>query len=335
MNDIPLFVGKNCDAFKKFYDDEAQFSDMADGRIPSLYTVKNGQHKGTVIAAADKASCGADWGYIEIAVRISINGGESFSPIKTIFTPPVRKYPYDRNEFTSAFAIDPLIMETDDGKVIMLVDFYPESKGLHAAHYLEKGSGYVNTDRGSALKLYTGKSKLNGIFARSGKIFTLQDDGFVYDDKGRKTRYYIPKNHSPEYAFSTIGDMYYCVGEKPMYMDAFPPLIPSEEKGKDIYVGNIYVSKGKKKFSPDKPRFVEKKKVYAKDGKLLCVETAPAPLFAPLISYIFMMTSDDGGKTFTQPVDITPYYKKESDGVFLGVGPGVGITLKNENYTEQ
>lgn len=332
MNDIPLFVGKNCPDFSKFYDDATQFADMRDGRIPSLLTVRNGKYKGTVIAAADKASCGADWGYIEIAVRTSSDNGVSFSDMKTIFTPPVRKYPFDKSEFTSAFAIDPLMMETKDGKVIMLVDFYPESKGLHAAHYLEKGNGYVAADKGFALKLYTGKNKLDGMFAKSGKVFTLQDDGFVYNSDGVKTRYYLPKNHSSEYAYSTIGDMYYCVGEKPLYIDECPPVIPTEEKGKDIYVGNIYVSKGKKKFSENKPRFVRKNKIFDKDGKLLCIETGPAPLFAPLVSYIFMMTSVDGGKTFSQPVDITPYYKKNTDGIFLGVGPGVGITLKSGKY---
>lgn len=328
MNEIPLFVGKNYDAFKSFYDDDKQFSGMVDGRIPSLLTVRNNEHKGTVIAAADKASCGADWGYIEIAVRRSTDNGESFSDMETVFTPPVRKYPYSQNDYTSAFAIDPLLMEATDGKVIMLVDFYPESKGLHAAGLLENGSGYVNTDNGLALKLYTGKTKLDGFFARKGKEFTLRQDGFVYDEKGIKTKYYVPKNHSAEHKFATIGDMYYCVGENPMYLECTPPLIPERINGNDIYVGNIYLSKGKSSFRSDSPCFVQKKKVYGKNGDLLCVETSPAPLHAPMVSYIFKFESTDGGKTFSSPTDITPYYKKESDGIFLGVGPGVGLTLK-------
>ncbi len=332
MKDCPLFVGKNCEAFSKFYDDELQFSNMKDGRIPSILSIKNGKHKGTVIAAADKASCGADWGYIEIAVRLSENNGESFSSMKTIFTPPVRKYPYDGEEYTSAFAIDPLIMETVDGKVIMLVDFYPECKGLHAARLLEKGSGYISTDKGFALKLYSGKTKLDGMFVRKGKEYTLQTDGFIYDSNGRKTRFYIPKNHSAEFGFSTIGDMYYCAGEKPQYLDVAPPLVPENIPGEDVYVGNIYLSKGKAVFDESKIDFVQKNRVFDDNGNLLCVETSPAPLRAPMLSYIFMLESEDGGNTFSQPVDITPYYKKDSDGVFLGVGPGVGITLKNQKH---
>ena len=332
MLEKPLFVGTNCDAFMAFYDSDAEFSGMKDGRIPSLMAITKGKYKGNIIAAADKASCGADWGYIEIAVRVSEDNGDTFSDMKTIFTPPVRRYPYDSEEYTSAFAIDPLMMETEDCKVIMLVDFYPESKGLHASHLLERGSGYVNNANGFALKLYSGKTKLDGIFARKGKQYTLQQDGFVYSPEGVKTRYYVPRNHSPEYAYSTLGDMYYCVGEKPMYIDLCPPHIPEKKDGEDIYVGNIYLSKGKKSFSVTKPVFVKKRVIKDDNGKVLCVETDPAPLRAPMISYIFMLTSTDGGKSFSQPVDITPYYKKDSDGIFLGVGPGVGITLKAEKH---
>ncbi len=332
MKDYPLFVGKNCEAFKEFYDDEKQFSNMADGRIPSLLSIKNGDFKGTVIAAADKASCGADWGFIEIAVRRSTDNGISFSDMQTVFSPPVRKYPYDSKEYTSAFAIDPLLMETDDGKVIMLVDFWPESKGLHASQFLEKGSGYVNTDKGLCLKLYSGKTKLDGAFVRKGKEFTLHSDGFVYDSSGKKTRYYIPKNHSPECAYATIGDMYYCMGDEPQYLEKVPPLIPESIFGEDVYVGNIYVSKTKSVYKKNRIEFVQKKKVFDASGNLVCVETAPAPFRAPMISYIFKLESTDGGKTFSRPVDITPFYKKNSDGIFLGVGPGVGITLKSEKY---
>ncbi len=332
MNDFPLFVGENNENFKRFYTDKKQFSNMKDGRIPSLLTIKNGTYRGTVIAAADKASCGADWGFIEIAVRISDDNGMTFSDMKTVFSPPVRKYPYDGNDYTSAFAIDPLLMENDDGKVIMLVDFYPESKGLHAARFLEKGSGYVNTDNGLALKLFSGKSKLDGMFCCNGKEYTLRNDGYVYTPSGNKTRFYVPKNHNPEYAYATFGDMYYCCGDLPQYLNEYPPLIPESKIGEDVYVGNIFVSKNKKKFNEKQISFVQKKKVFDNDGNLICTETSAAPLRAPLISYIYKFESSDGGKTFSQPVDITPFYKKESDGVFLGVGPGVGITLGHKNF---
>ena len=55
-------------------------------RIPSLVNAD-----GTLIAAIDRASCGADWGYIELAVRRSEDGGETWSPIETIAAPPARE----------------------------------------------------------------------------------------------------------------------------------------------------------------------------------------------------------------------------------------------------
>ncbi len=331
MKDTPLFVGKNCEAFEKFID-EGNDCRMVDGRIPSLLALKSDEYRGTVIAVADKASCGADWGFIEIAVRRSEDNGVNFGKMHTVFSPPVRKYPKDSSEYSSAFAIDPLMAETNDGKVIILVDFYPEGKGLHAPKYLEKGSGYTLINGENCLILYSGKTKLDGIFARKGKQFTLHSDGFVYDPNGEKTRYYIPKNHSPDYAYSTIGDMYYRVGENPQFIEKYPPLIPENKQGEDIYVGNIYVSKNKPNFSFNKPRFVQKTVLSDSNGKFICTETHGAPLRAPMVSYIFKLESTDGGKTFSQPVDITPCYKKTSDGIFLGVGPGVCLTLKHGKH---
>ncbi len=328
MKDTPLFVGKNFDAFDAFVTDREQFDGMVDGRIPSLITLKNG----VTLSAADKASCGADWGFIEIAVRRSEDKGETFSKMKTVFTPPVRKYPFDENKYSSAFAIDPLFMETVDGKVVMLVDFYPESKGLHKAKLLEKGNGYIEINGERCLMLYSGKTKLDGSFVRKGKIYTLHPDGFVYTPHGEKTRYYVPKNHSAEYNFSTIGDMYYQVGEKAQFIEKEPPEIPENTEGGDIYVGNIYLSENKPCFKNGNPKFVQKKKVYDKDGKFLCTETLSAPLRAPMISYIYKFESTDSGKTFSQPVDITADYKKTSDGIFLGVGPGVGIVLQYGDF---
>ena len=332
MNDTPLFVGKNQDSFSRFYSDAEPFDNMMDGRIPSLWTVQNGEYAGTVLTAADKASCGADWGYIEIAVRRSTDNGRTFDKMQTVFTPPVRKYPYSSKEYSSAFAIDPLFMEAADGRLLMLVDFYPECKGLHNPKLLEKGSGYKKINGEDCLILYSGKTKLDGIFAQKGREYTLHPDGFVYTPEGEKTRFYVPKNHDPHIAFATWGDMYYQVEAQPRYIEKAPPMVPERRDGKDIYVGNIFLSKGKKVFKSNVPDFVQKRMIFDEHNRLLCVETDPAPLRAPMISYIYQFESTDGGQTFSQPKDITAGYKKDSDGIFLGVGPGVGLTLQHGKH---
>lgn len=324
MKEFTMFAGSKFPSFAGFYTDSAQFSGMRDCRIPSLLTLKNGR----VIAAADKASCGADWGRIETVVRISDNGGESFSPLKTVLSVPVRKYPYSADEYSCAFVIDPQMCENEDGKVIMLVDFYPECKGLHAPELLEKASAYIFSAGEWQMQLFTVGADKN----TNGKCFTLHGDGFVYTPDGVKTRYYIPKKHSPEYAYGTLGDMYFCAGEQPQYLECYPPLFPENKPGQDIYVGNIYLGGEKPQFSAVAPKGVTKRRLFDADGSLLCAETAAAPLTAVVTSYIFMLESSDGGESFSQPVDITPYIKDSYDGDFLGVGPGLSLCLK---YSEK
>lgn len=57
--------------------------------------------------------------------------------------------------------------------------------------------------------------------------------------------------------------------------------------------------------------------------------TFGAPLKAPKRCYVFMLKSSDGGKTWSEPKDITNMILNEEDGTFLGVAPGVGVTTKD------
>lgn len=55
-----------------------------------------------------------------------------------------------------------------------------------------------------------------------------------------------------------------------------------------------------------------------------------APLSVHLTNYLWLTYSDDEGKTWSNPVDITAQVKEDWM-VFLGTGPGTGIQLKNGN----
>ena len=334
LKDTPVFFGNRNKLFKKYIDDYSGCSGMHDCRIPSILALKNGEFAGTVVAAADKAAFGTDWGRIELGVRLSHDGGKTFEPLKTIFSPPVRKYTYKDTDISAAFCIDPIMTEAPTGKIVLLIDFYPECKGLHERRYLEKGSGYVNINGKNYLALHTGLSPLNKRKDRKDEIYTLREDGFVYDPLGKKTRYYVPKRHNPAYAFSTMGDMYYA-RKNGEYVTKFPPLVPVDDGVGDVYVGNIFLSDGKKRFEDGEPVFVQKWEMLDDDGQTLCVETLPAPFCCSLTSFIYRLESYDGGKTFTQPYDITPTIKDESDGEFLGVTPGVGNVLKFEKQKDR
>lgn len=305
MKDFPVFVGVNEPSVPiELSGDKIEMDNMQSCRIPSLIT----QEK-TVIATCDKANCGADWGFIEIAVRRSTDNGETFGKLRTIFTPPARIAPKKDEEYTSAFAIDPVMVEASDGSIIMLFDFYPECKGLHKAELLEKSNGFVTVDGKSYRKLYDADSN----------VCTVRDDCFVYDSNGKKTNYYLPSKHSAEIAYQTIGDMYYTSGNAE-FIDKCPPLI--HDNNGDVYVGNIYLQRtGQEKIPAEKH--------YAKDSLYDCLETSVAPFTAPVTSYLFMMKSFDNGKTWSQPVDITSQVKTDEDDPFVGVGPGVGLRLRN------
>ncbi len=302
-------------------------------RIPSLISAKDENGKEVVISVIDMSESGGDNGRIQVVSRISEDGGKSFGDMKIVLSLPVSKAPQKRDDFESAFAIDPILVQAENGDILMIVDIYPESKGFMNRFWLDKGSGYINIDGKNYMALYSGKTKVGGGAGNEGKPYTIREKGFVYTPDGKKTNYYVPQNHSAEYAFETVGDLYYAVGE-PDYIETCPPMIPPEENGADIYCGNIFLSYNKGEFDIEKPTRIRKKEVSPeKEGedfsKYYCIETKPAPLSVTVKNYLWVLRSKDMGKTWTKPIDITASVMKE-DEIFLGTGPGVAICLKNQ-----
>ena len=303
MKDIPVFVSvKEKCVPESLHGDKTEMANMQSCRIPSLISADN-----IVIAACDKANCGADWGFIEIAVRRSDDSGAAFGELQTVFTPPVRIAPVRDTKYTSSFAIDPVTAQAADGTIIMMFDFYPESKGLHKANLLVRSNGYEKVNGEYQRKLFDKKH-----------MYLVHDDGFVYTGDGKKTNYYLPKNHDPKYAYQTIGDMYYTDGE-PEFLTEYPPLIP--DNAKDKYAGNIFLKR------KNRYRLSDASKKPSDNGFYDCIESSAAPMTAPVTSYLWVMKSRDGGKTWSQPEDITPQVKTDRDEPFFGVGPGSGQRL--------
>ena len=129
-----IFCGNNPDFLDKKLTALSNKSNGSNAfRIPSL--IRSGK---TLIAAIDAQSCGADWGYIEIAIRRSEDGGETWSDIEIIAAPPARKTMLSDECYASAFYIDPCMAIAPNGDVLLLADFYPECKGLHKRSILDK-----------------------------------------------------------------------------------------------------------------------------------------------------------------------------------------------------
>ncbi len=326
-----LFVGKTSE--KNFTPDLTQAKNSYEGlcyRIPSLICPVGKDGRQRVIGMCDLSESGNDHGRIQTVLRISDDGAESFGDMKVIFSPPVAKAPQSGKEFSSSFAIDPVMCQCESGDIVMVVDVFPESKAIMQKNWLEKGSGYVEADGKKYLALYPGKFKAEGGSIKGVNPYTVREKGWIYTPDGEKTKYYLPKNHSDEYAYETIGDMYYAV-EEGEYIDACPPMFP-DENDKDIYVGNVFLNVNRPEFSLDNPERVKKNTVSPdKTGDEYslypCTQTKAAPLSIMPTLHLFVMKSSDLGDTWSQPVDITPQVKSD-DEIFLGTGPGVAIRLQ-------
>lgn len=307
----------------------------ADGlayRIPSLLSARDKDGKETVIALSDFSQSGGDFGRIQVMMRLSEDGGKTFGDMKTVFSLPVARAPQKRDDYRSSFAIDPILCQTPDGDVVMVVDMFPESKAIMHKPWLEKGSGFTKIDGKDYLTLHTKKTRVGtGKSDSKDEIYTVREEGWIYNSKGEKTRYYLPQNHSYENSFETLGDMYYAVGEGE-FLHKCPPMIPTEENSTDIYVGNVYLSQDKPAFTEENPvRVLKREAGPDKEGDLksdyYCVETSAAPLSVLPSLHLFVLRSKDCGRTWENPTDITAQVKYD-DEIFLGTGPGVSNVLK-------
>ena len=339
--DIPLFIGDNVKKVlpSRFITDD-NMKNTPSFRIPSLITAKDG----TVIAAADRASTGMDWGKIDIAVRISTDNGDSFSEMNILTNCPTRKPVKSENDTGSAFAIDPVMTVCENGDILLMFDFWPECKGLHDRSILENTNGYVEIGGMNYLALFDANTDFEHVRSKDTatgySCHTLRGDGFVYDPNGNRTNFYMPRKHlCYEDGYGTMGDLYYAVGE-PDYLDNPPPLIPKEPgELDDIYVGNIYLNVAQPPLN-EKNYFVQKYVADENteepfDSAYPVLLTKPAPLRAAITSFIWCMRSCDNGRTWSTPYDINAYVKRPQDEGFFGVAPGNGLRLryqKNARY---
>lgn len=177
-NEKVIFCGNNKELLPQELLEQSNESNGGSAfRIPSLINAN-----GTLIAAINKSNCGADWGYIELAIRISEDGGETWTDIKTIAAPPARETMLGRECYASAFLIDPCMAIAPNGDVILLVDFWPECEGIHKRKLLDKKklpySMYKN-------KMYP------ALYDRDGKFYLVIEDGVVLNNRLQETDYRV------------------------------------------------------------------------------------------------------------------------------------------------
>lgn len=337
--DVPLFVSTDPQKLHaaSFAGDPRIMEGIRGCRIPALLNAALPEGGSVLLAAADIGNEGADWGSLGLAVRRSFDGGKTWDKPRGILRLQAHHAPQAFDEWQSPFTIDPVLMQALDGRILLVADMWPESMGFGRPAWLENRTGYEEAGGKRFLALYDGPSRVGLEDGRktpdAGRTYTVREQGWVYDDAGRRTRYYLPQNHEGRYAFITLGDLYYAVGE-PDYLNSPPPPVPPPPDGKrDLYVGNVLMSEGKPPFDALHPAFVQKRRAgpggdVPSDYPIL--ETDPAPLRCAVTSFLWMLQSFDGGETWSPPADLSRFIKREEDGPFLGVGPGVGLCLKRQ-----
>ncbi|WP_178946147.1 sialidase family protein [Kocuria sp. TGY1127_2] len=136
-------------------------------RIPALLTLESG----VIIAGADqRVSIPNDSpNDINFVIRRSLDGGESWEPVRTILH-------YPGSGRSGASVIDSVIVQDrDSGRVIVLIDQFPGGYGQPNA---QVGTGY--DDQGRMI-----------LTDRDGAIYLREKDGSVVTDEGKQSAYHV------------------------------------------------------------------------------------------------------------------------------------------------
>lgn len=266
-------------------------------RIPSLLRTKDG----VLIAAADKRwQHRGDWGDIDTAIRISHDDGKTWGNITTILdlvSQNIGKSPAATSD------INPWSIRSNTD---LESKKYRNSAFLIDAQMLQdKRNGRVFL----AVDMYPESTGLSTGIKDNG-IKELGNGYVTIDHKKYLKLYPKDKNRGEFWTLRENGEVFDQNNNKTEYrVDVNGKQELSFKNLGDVYknteyLGNIYLAQEDK--------------------------NASVPFVAPNTAYIWLTFSDDNGKTWNSPIDITSQVKKDWMR-FFGTGPGVGIQTKNGN----
>ncbi|TCP95355.1 BNR repeat protein [Cricetibacter osteomyelitidis] len=261
-------------------------------RIPSLINTKDG----VLIAAADKRwQHRGDWGDIDSAIRISQDNGKTWGDITTILNL------VSRNGERS-----PIVQDA--------ANFNPwaHRKGTDATY---RNSAFT-MDSQMLQDRNTGRIFMAvDMFPESTGLSQPTDNGVTESGSGYVNiggkQYLKLKKDGKQWTLRENGEVFDENNQKTTYrVDMNGDPARNFHNLGDVYgsnnekLGNIYLKK---------------------EGN-----NSKVPFTITHTSYFWLIHSDDNGKTWSQPVDLTPQVK-QSWMRFFGTGPGVGIQTKNGN----
>ncbi|VQT87428.1 sialidase A (neuraminidase A) [Streptococcus pneumoniae] len=134
----------------------------------------------------------------------------------------------------------------------------------------------------------------------------------------------MPK--TPEKAYEKIGDKTYQI----LYKQGESGHYTVRENG-EVYNAQNQKTDYRVVVNPTEPGYRDKGNLYKGQeliGNIYFAHSTKNPFRVADTSYLWMSYSDDDGKTWSAPRDITPGLRKDWM-KFLGTGPGTGIVLRN------
>ena len=259
-------------------------------RIPSLINMKNG----VLLAAADKRwQHRGDWGNIDIAMRTSSDNGKSWGDITTVLDLPsngVALTPDNPPKF-NPWGVRQRNPEYRNSAFIM-----------DSVMVQDKNNGRIIL----AVDMFPQSTGLSGI-ADNG----VRDFGSGYVNIGGKSYLKLNRN-GKQWTLRENGMVFDEYNQE----TSFRVVVQGDPKQNFKNLGDVYEVNNTQKLG----------NIYLnKDG-----ENSNVPFTVPHTSYFWIITSDDNGKTWNNPIDITPQVKKDWMR-FFGTGPGVGIQTKSGN----
>ncbi|VNI90035.1 sialidase A (neuraminidase A) [Streptococcus pneumoniae] len=137
----------------------------------------------------------------------------------------------------------------------------------------------------------------------------------------------MPK--TPEKAYEKIGDKTYQI----LYKQGESGHYTVRENG-EVYNAQNQKTDYRVVVNPTEPGYRDKGNLYKGQeliGNIYFAHSTKNPFRVANTSYLWMSYSDDDGKTWSAPRDITPGLRKDWM-KFLGTGPGTGIVLRNGHH---